>query len=469
MRVAAAAAVAVLLAACVSAPKPAPTPLPAPGAGEHAPVPEAKCPPAHAGAAAAAAPRVPQESLYQYVPSGAIAVLVVRANAFGLLRRYLEENPELRDELSRHFAATTGIDLPRIEGAVLSVTGVTPTPEGALLLRLPPDTQPIHAPEVGRVGDAALYKFNDMFLARVPGGVVVGFEGGVRKQLALARGELKPLDAASPLARALGDPNTVDVAIAVDGTSVPQLGLDRGALTLGGDGRVTLALTGDPAKLEQLRVLYDTIVRKAMVDLEAEKARAPTRSNPFEGAIAIASFYGAQKMVREIEPKLVGNTLVSEYRLPRLEGTAAFVPIMGVLAAVAVPAFTKYIKRSKTIEARTTLRELHHAANAYREQHAGKKFAFPPSTDWTPARGCCGQPGDKCAPDPKAWNAPAWRAFGVPVQDPHYFQYRFTSKGRGANATFSVEARGDLDCDGVFSSYRLEDGATEPVVERGEE
>jgi len=42
----------------------------------------------------------------------------------------------------------------------------------------------------------------------------------------------------------------------------------------------------------------------------------------------------------------------------------------------------------------------------------------------------------------------------VAMTEPHYYQYRFTSKGRGKSAQFELEARGDLDCDGNISSYR---------------
>src|SRR5437762_1942561 len=87
------------------------------------------------------------------------------------------------------------------------------------------------------------------------------------------------------------------------------------------------------------------------------------------------------------------------------------VAIIGILAAVAIPAFMKYIRRSKTVEASMNVRKLFDSSVSYYEgEHAdatgnivGKQF---PSMGATlgPAPGvstatCCGQPGDKCQPN----------------------------------------------------------------------
>jgi type II secretory pathway pseudopilin PulG len=142
--------------------------------------------------------------------------------------------------------------------------------------------------------------------------------------------------------------------------------------------------------------------------------------------------------------------------MPRVESNAMMVPILGALSAAAIPAFLKYIRRAKTTEATMNVRRLYDAAVVYQEVHRGegKKFAWPASTDWTPAKHCCGQAKDRCAPDAAAWDTATWRAFSFSVDDPHYYQYRFVSKGKGPQATFSVEARGDLDCDNDYSLFR---------------
>src|SRR5260370_10475509 len=81
------------------------------------------------------------------------------------------------------------------------------------------------------------------------------------------------------------------------------------------------------------------------------------------------------------------------------------VGIIGILAAVAIPAFRKYIRRSKTVEATMNIRKLYDSSVSYYEgEHAAIDGTivprqFPISVGPTPAVNfCCGQPGDKCKP-----------------------------------------------------------------------
>src|SRR5437763_7037372 len=81
------------------------------------------------------------------------------------------------------------------------------------------------------------------------------------------------------------------------------------------------------------------------------------------------------------------------------------VAIIGILAAVAIPAFMKYIRRSKTVEASNNVRKMFDSSVSYYEgEHAdiGGNILpkqFPVSVGPTPAANfCCGQPGDKCKP-----------------------------------------------------------------------
>src|SRR5512141_423675 len=81
------------------------------------------------------------------------------------------------------------------------------------------------------------------------------------------------------------------------------------------------------------------------------------------------------------------------------------VAIIGILAAVAIPAFMKYIRRSKTVEASNNIRKLYDSSISYFEtEHAGlnQKILprqFPDTAAETPGvNTCCGQPGDKCDP-----------------------------------------------------------------------
>src|ERR1041385_8845761 len=67
--------------------------------------------------------------------------------------------------------------------------------------------------------------------------------------------------------------------------------------------------------------------------------------------------------------------------------------VVGILAAVAIPAFMDYSKRSKKTEAALQLNKIgKNAKRAYFETSS-----FPPgSTELTPPEPCCGQPKNPC-------------------------------------------------------------------------
>src|SRR5215471_3693870 len=100
------------------------------------------------------------------------------------------------------------------------------------------------------------------------------------------------------------------------------------------------------------------------------------------------------------------------------------VAIIGILAAVAIPAFMKYIRRSKTTEATMNVRKLFDSSVSYYEgEHADpggnileKQFPDPEG----PSPGvntCCGQKGDKCPPAPANFDKPTWSALNFSVDD----------------------------------------------------
>ncbi|MCA9560045.1 MAG: hypothetical protein KC583_15965, partial [Myxococcales bacterium] len=139
-----------------------------------------------------------------------------------------------------------------------------------------------------------------------------------------------------------------------------------------------------------------------------------------------------------------------------LQGTAA---MMGVMAAIAIPAFLKYIKKSKTSEASMNVRKMYDGAVAYYyEERTGpdgsiQPQAFPPSAPLTPAYDRCAKGEDKFLPSFDHWKLPGWQALNFSVDDPHYYRYEFISSGTGRDAMFTARAIGDLDCDGVYSTF----------------
>jgi type IV pilus assembly protein PilA len=147
------------------------------------------------------------------------------------------------------------------------------------------------------------------------------------------------------------------------------------------------------------------------------------------------------------------------------------VAIIGVLAAVAIPAFMKYIRKSKTTEAVENVKKIYEGARSYYMEESNargsivpiaKQFPDDGDTPLTPSTACCGGAGDKCDPAGAVtqWDTSGWSALKFSMDDPHYFQYVYEATGTDTTAEFSARALGDLDCDSVLSTFEMVGKAT---------
>ena len=128
------------------------------------------------------------------------------------------------------------------------------------------------------------------------------------------------------------------------------------------------------------------------------------------------------------------------------------VAIIGILAAVAIPAFLKYIKKSKTTEARTNVRKVYDGEIAYYNEEqvdrAGtvltKEFV---STVATPVNvpGINKQAG--------LWEAGNWPLLKFGSDSPVLFRYVAATLGSTTTASFTARAEGDTDGDGTSSLF----------------
>ena len=171
------------------------------------------------------------------------------------------------------------------------------------------------------------------------------------------------------------------------------------------------------------------------------------------------------------------------------------VAILGVLAAIAIPTMTKYMRRTKTAEARIQLAKLFDGASAYfAEEHVDRGAAgllgsggvvtpagahrcpHPPGspgggmagTPFTPSAADCNLgPGGRCIPgygasgpgfyDMSEWTQNnVWNGLNFQQDQGHFFHYNFvatnTTTGFGT-CQFTSQAFADLDADGIFSTF----------------
>jgi type II secretory pathway pseudopilin PulG len=144
--------------------------------------------------------------------------------------------------------------------------------------------------------------------------------------------------------------------------------------------------------------------------------------------------------------------------------------IVGSLVAVAVPSFLRNLHASKLAEPVDGLAAIAAGATAYARHH-DVATAYPPSAPLTPASV---PRGTRVVDPPGAWDQASWKALGFrAVEDgvPHAFSFAFDSKVGAGRSSFVATAHGDLDGDGVTSTFEVTghdaDGEPGPVVDPG--
>ena len=154
------------------------------------------------------------------------------------------------------------------------------------------------------------------------------------------------------------------------------------------------------------------------------------------------------------------------------------VAIIGILAAIAIPAFINYVKRSKTSEATLNLRQLFQGASTYYKPEHWARGAVVTVGSVAAATECIVAPAqaDYVATNQKqivSWNAdndgPTYDALNFAPQEPIYYEYDVASIGPvggtcgvapGLAAVYTFQAYGDLDGDGTFSTYEMAVGSS---------
>ena len=141
------------------------------------------------------------------------------------------------------------------------------------------------------------------------------------------------------------------------------------------------------------------------------------------------------------------------------------VAIMGILAAIAIPSYLAYIRRTKTIEATENLGALYRLSASYYVR------TYPLDRSST-AMGYshCVVESDGPVPAPPSpastvvdWGAqPSFAALGFSVSAPTRYSYQIVSPGGCSHdplsALYSFRALGDLDGNGVTSLFEVSSG-----------
>ena len=167
----------------------------------------------------------------------------------------------------------------------------------------------------------------------------------------------------------------------------------------------------------------------------------------------------AVRLLQAVVQDAVDNRLRAELSGTEVVLTADGPPAMAWIGTMAIPAimgFQSYTQRSLTTEATMNVRRLFDSSVSYYDtDHVTADGTillpqFPASVPRTPASVPC---GTTVWPDQSHWTAQTWEALNFAVSDPHRYSYQYESQGIGVGATFTAYAFGDLDCDGVLSTF----------------
>ncbi|HOX45766.1 MAG TPA: prepilin-type N-terminal cleavage/methylation domain-containing protein [Myxococcota bacterium] len=145
------------------------------------------------------------------------------------------------------------------------------------------------------------------------------------------------------------------------------------------------------------------------------------------------------------------------------------VAIVGILAAVAIPVFGSYMRRSKASEAFTVLQGIRDRE----EEFFGEFRRYTEPLPFRPAGGTCAE----CCSNSRVWNLPVgdpWLNLGFAPDGPTYYNYEVQSPYNAAGVFNSGAARppnlgttwpatvrpwflghacGDLDCNGLSANF----------------
>lgn len=141
------------------------------------------------------------------------------------------------------------------------------------------------------------------------------------------------------------------------------------------------------------------------------------------------------------------------------------VAILGILAAIAIPAFVGYIRRSKTAEATSNVNNMFKASASYyaKEWAAQGVNATQRHHCTVSTQAALITPNEQKQTYDYYGNA-NFRAMGFNLADPHYYAYSFNSNSDCNNGVsnaglYTFRAVGNLDNDTDLSTFELAAGS----------
>jgi type II secretory pathway pseudopilin PulG len=144
-----------------------------------------------------------------------------------------------------------------------------------------------------------------------------------------------------------------------------------------------------------------------------------------------------------------------------------FLGLAAILSAIGMYALSRYVRHAKTVEAVSSVTSLaslsaeyYNASDATQPAGAAPHAVhamrhFPPSSRVSVPEDELSVRGKRYQSNLADWSASPWRELRFSIVQPQCYRYSFEADGAGGTAKALVTAEGDLDGDGVRSTYSL--------------
>ena len=165
-----------------------------------------------------------------------------------------------------------------------------------------------------------------------------------------------------------------------------------------------------------------------------------------------------QKLLRQLRRRFPASLHARRLRRKARDLDASGAAL-GLLAGVAIPDLLRHQTRKYTAEATDNLDKIKAGARSYFiADHYDKNGnllpkRFPASMAVTPAGGP--PAGSTTSTSAAQWDRQGWNKLHFKITAPHRYAYTFDSSGINTKAVYTARAVGDLDGDGVLSTFEM--------------
>jgi len=173
---------------------------------------------------------------------------------------------------------------------------------------------------------------------------------------------------------------------------------------------------------------------------------------------------GRSRYGSRVHPRPIGAHRMSGFSWIELMN---FLSLAAVLGGLAMYLLGLYVRHAKTAEAVGSLAAIAQAAAAYYNESDSTQPAgapesaaramrhFPPPSRAPVPSDMASVRGKRYQSNLADWSPSPWRELHFSIPQPQFYSYSFESSGNGPQGSATATAHGDLDGDGVTSTYFL--------------